>query len=290
VGCGRIDPTPAPVFTSPDTRNDPFFQAYLTDLPKPTATSKGQGILEGTITWKGPISGEKSWLAPLSPLIQRQNTPVEPRLNPFFPKIQGENEGGGVEGVVVALVEGPVRVTDPWNHGPARVKLRNHLLLIDQDGLNPQVGFLKHGDPLELSMESGDFDTIIGRGAAFFSIPFLRPGDASVRQPRRPGLIHLTSGAGHFWMRTTLVVSAQSLMGRTSAEGHFRFTDIPEGNWQLLCFRPNHLVRNRERDGETLETFLLEMEPPLIGKFPVRIGAGMNRVNLIATRDGFARP
>lgn len=289
-GCGRVDPTPADPVADPLENKDPFYQAFLSTRNQPTAT--GKGILEGRITWDDPLPRENAWLAPLSPLIEKKNTPVEPRPNPYFPKItMGKDGSKGLGGAIVALVDGPNPMEQPWRHGPIRVVLKNNTLGIEQDGNTHAVGLIQKTaastDSFPLELVSGDYDTIRGRGAAFFASPFLKPGDRSVRQPRRPGIISLSSGVGHYWMQGMVIASSSALITRTDENGAFRIEGIPPGDWKVLCFRPNHLEKARERDGETLETYILHFQDPVQSTFPIHIGADPVSLKISASAANF---
>ncbi len=288
--------------------NDPFYRAFLSDKEKRTGlgakpaesgakpaeldAKPGESencAIEGQILWQGsPPAGDKTWLAPLSPLIERRNTPVEPRENPFFPVIGSAlAQPQGLAGVVVALVDGPVRPELAWPHGPLKVILRNHRLILEQDQGQFAVGFIRPEDAISIELESGDFDTIRGRGAAFFACPFLKPKDKATRQLRRPGIVRLASGAGHFWMQGLVIASPTPLIARTGADGKFRITGVPPGQWSLLCFRPSQKEKGRERDGETLETSLLDFEDPVVSSLAVRIGAANAPLRIAADDRGF---
>lgn len=288
-GCGKVDRAEAPPAVDATEANDSFLQAHLKDKDKPSG--KGNGVLEGQILWQGePPRGDKSWLAPLSPLIERRKTPVETRSNPYFPRIGTQADTPtGLADVVVALVNGPVRPEAAWPHGELKAVLRNHRLVLQQDKGDFSIGFIRPDETIALELESGDFDTIRGRGAAFFAAPLIKPGDTSKRPLRRPGIVKLSSSAGHFWVQGLIIASPTPLIARSGADGKFRIAEIPPGDWTLLCFRPSQVESARERDGETLETYLLDFAEPVVGTFAVQVGPMNVPLRIAANDQGFTR-
>ena len=269
TGCARIDSTPAA--ESPDTTllQDPFAQ-WPKDSGDGQPLTGASSQISGKVTWKGPVGERKPWLAAQSSLPEKPKQPIVPRNNPFWPKI-GKN--GEVEGVVVALVGGPVPKNAPWKHGPLRVVLKDNDLLLMQGTKPVGVGLVLPGDPLTVARTSGDYDSIKFRGADFFTAPLVQTQLETKIPVRRTGVIKIKSSAGHFWIQGQIIASPTPFSALTDEEGNFSFDGIPQGKWSILLYHPGWLEQSLERDGETLEPYLLHLGPDLFTQLPQGLNA-----------------
>lgn len=285
-GCARIDPTPAEELPDLMLSGDPF--ALISQAPSAPNPRSGQsGNYSGKIVWKGPRPERKPWMAAQSPLPEKPKLPIVPRDNPYWPMI-GNDES--VEGVVVALVGDSKTQGSPpngsWKFGPLDVSLRDNDLFLSQDGKRVRVGLIRPGDPLTIRRESGEYDTIKFRGAAFFTAPLVHPQKATTIPVRRPGTIKLCSSAGHFWIQGQIIASSTPWITRTDASGNFSFEGVPAGDWQAIFYHPGWAEMSWERDGETLEPFLVHLGPDLTGRFSVE---SKTRETFWMDANGFSR-
>jgi hypothetical protein len=276
TGCARIDPTPAEKLPDLTLANDPFAslpQSSGEPSLSPKSTTEPTLKYSGKIVWQGPRPERKPWMAAQSPLPEKPKLPIVPRDNPYWPVIA---TNGGVEGVVVALVKSQAgtnaQETVPngvWKHGPLNVTLKENDLLLVQDGKRVRVGLIRPEDPLTVRRESGDYDTVKFRGAAVFTAPLVHTQKATTIPVRRPGVIRLSSSAGHFWIQGQIIASPTPWITRTDAAGNFSFEGVPAGDWQAILYHPGWAEMSWERDGESLEPYLVHLGPDLIGRFPI---------------------
>ncbi len=264
TGCARIDSTPVIESPPPTHPLDPFAQwPIITEdgLPQTGMTKP----ISGKVTWKGPLGERKPWLAAQSSLPEKPKQPIVPRNNPYWPKV---GKGGEVEGVVVALLGGPVPKSTPWKPGPLRIEVKNNDLVLTQGKKQVGVGLVLAGEPLTVVRTSGDYDSIRFRGAAFFTAPLVQTNLETHIPVRRSGVVKIASSAGHFWMQGQIIVSPTPLITLTDIEGRFTFDEIPNGQWSVLLYHPGWLEQSWERDGETLEPYLLHLGPDLFQRLP----------------------
>ena len=295
TGCARIDPTPAEKLPDLTLANDPFAslpQSSGEPSLSPKSTTEPTLKYSGKIVWHGPRPERKPWMAAQSPLPEKPKLPIVPRDNPYWPVIA---TNGGVEGVVVALVKSQAgtnaQETVPngvWKHGPLNVTLKENDLLLVQDGKRVRVGLIRPEDPLTVRRESGDYDTVKFRGAAVFTAPLVHTQKATTIPVRRPGIIRLSSSAGHFWIQGQIIASPTPWITRTDAAGNFSFEGVPAGDWQAILYHPGWAEKSWERDGETLEPYLVHLGPDLTAKIKippnqtneVEMGAGAFRLRM----------
>lgn len=279
TGCARIDPTPAEELPDLTLANDPF-ASFPQSSGEPSLSPKSptEPTLKysGKIVWQGARPERKPWMAAQSPLPEKPKLPIVPRDNPYWPVIGTD---GGVEGVVVALVgpkaqeagtksQGAVP-NAAWKHGPLDVSLKDNDLFLVQDGKRVRVGLIRPEDPLTVRRESGEYDTVKFRGAAVFTAPLVHTQKATTIPVRRPGIIRLSSSAGHFWLQGQIIASPTPWITRTDSAGNFSFEGVPAGDWQAILYHPGWAEKSWERDGETLEPYLVHLGPDLTGRFPL---------------------
>lgn len=279
AGCARIDPTPAEALPDLVLAQDPF--ASIPPLsgetaPSPKSPAKAGLKFSGKIVWQGALPDRKPWMAAQSPLPEKPKLPIVSRDNPYWPVIETD---GGVEGVIVALVgdskaqgagpKSPGEASPSWKHGTLDVSLKDNDLFLVQDGKRVRVGLIRPEDTLAVRRESGEYDTIKFRGAAFFTAPLVHTQKATRIPVRRPGIIRLGSSAGHFWIQGQIIASPTPWITRTDTAGNFSFEGVPPGDWQVLLYHPGWAEKSWERDGETLEPSLVHLGPDLSGRFPL---------------------
>jgi hypothetical protein len=122
---------------------------------------------------------------------------------------------------------------------------------------------------LTVRRESGDYDSVKFRGAAVFTAPLVHTQKPTTIPVRRPGIIRLSSSAGHFWIQGQIIASPTPWITRTDAAGNFSFEGVPAGDWHAILYHPGWAEMSWERDGESLEPYLVHLGPDLIGRFPI---------------------
>ena len=86
----------------------------------------------------------------------------------------------------------------------------------------------------------------------------------------------MSSGAGQFWMRGYLFVADHPYYTRTDADGSYRLTQVPPGDYRLVCWLPNYRIQRRERDPENGLVTRLVYGPPLATEQPVHVETKQN--------------
>jgi hypothetical protein len=260
AGCAAPAPTEKPEETSLDEANRDF-------------DASTTGAVHGTVLWQGDVPSIEPFRSPLNPLSPQVGSPRYLWPNPNVPVIDPETKG--VEGAVVFLRGIDPRKAKPSPHPPVRVELRDHRLRVRQGDADAHTGFVRRGEAVTVVSEQEGFDSLQARGAAFFSLPF-----ADARQPRtrtldRSGLVELSSGAGHFWMRAYLFVDDHPYYARTDRRGRFTLSAVPPGDYELVCWLPDWREASRELDADTCLLCRLVFRPPLewVRKVEVRAGA-----------------
>ncbi len=264
TGCARIDSTPAAEMADPTLLQDPF-ASWPKESPLLQTLTEPTNQISGKVTWKGPLGERKPWLAAQSSLPEKPKQPIVPRNNPFWPKVR---TGGGVEGVVVALVGGPIPKAAPWKPGPLQIVVKDNDLLLLQGSKPVGVGLIRPEDPLVVKRISGDYDSIKFRGAAFFTAPLVQTEIETKTLVRRSGVVKIASSAGHFWIQGQIIASPTPYIALTDEEGRFSFDGLPQGNWSVILYHPGWLEQSMERDGETLEPYLVHLGPDFFTRFP----------------------
>lgn len=121
---------------------------------------------------------------------------------------------------------------------------------------------------------------VIGRGAATFSLVMF-PGQPRIRSVDRCGLIELTGGMDSFWLRGYLFVVDHPYYTRTNERGEFRFSMVPSGRFELVCWLPHWKIRENERDTNSGQVSRQLVCPPIEASRPITLVAGQTeRVEL----------
>ena len=155
------------------------------------------------------------------------------------------------------------RRSRPWDHPPVRVELRDYQIHVCQGDREGASGFVRRGESIEMVSRQSLFHTLRVRGVSFFARAF-PDADCPCTQPlERSGLVELSSGSGHFWMRGRLFVDDHPYYTHTNAQGHFTLPQVPPGRYDLVCWMPNWHEAFRELDAETALICRLTFRPPV---------------------------
>jgi hypothetical protein len=230
------------------------------------------GNIQGQVMWEGEV--------PVVPAFEyRRNLPsgnaAEPRLvreNPNTPVIDAKS--GGVAGAVVFLRGMEARHARPWDWPSVRVELRDRRLHIVQGNTDSRIGFVRQGQPVEMVSRESVFHSLHADGAAFFSLTFPDPDRPRQRSLDARGLVELSSAAGYYWMRAYLFVDEHPYYTRTDAQGRYQLTQVPPGQYQLVCWLPSWKVARHERDPETTVIARLYFGKPVEQERQVEVRTG----------------
>jgi hypothetical protein len=180
--------------------------------------------------------------------------------NPNAPVIDAKTRG--VAGAIVMLRGVNARQARPWDHPTVQVEVSSDELRVRQ-GDAVGVGFVRRGDAVEFVSFEPTLQTVRGRGAAFFGVPLAEAHRSAVRHFRGAGLVELSSGIGYYWMQGYLFVCDHPYIARTDAQGCFTIPDVPDGDYNLVCWMPNWQVQRKLREPEAGIVNRIDYFPPL---------------------------
>jgi hypothetical protein len=103
-------------------------------------------------------------------------------------------------------------------------------------------------------MQSSDatLHTIHMDGAATFNLPFPFPNQITQRTMATPGLVHLRCNGGHVWMNAEMMVVTHPYYAVTDESGHYEFTDVPPGTYQIVAWHEGWDVLGRQHAYDVL--------------------------------------
>jgi len=194
------------------------------------------------------------------------------RNNPCLPQIK--SPGNGVGGAVVYLRRVDAAKSKPWDLPSARIALKNGVICVEQGAGDFATGFVRLGDSVEMISRSSNFDQLRANGAAFFTIPFPDADKPLQRAFKRSGVVEFSSGVNHFFARSWLFVTEHPYYARTDYDGNFVLPNVPEGNYEIVCWLPNWHVERFERDPELLYVSRIFYAPPVEKIATVQVATG----------------
>ncbi len=235
------------------------------------------GDLGGRVQWAGDVPRVPPYRSPVNPLSEpapRRNQPEWP--NPCTPEI---DPSGGVGRAVVFLRGVDPHKAKPWDLPPVRVEVPadDTTIQVCQGEAVGRVGFVKRGDKVDFTSRQTAFQSLHGRGAASFALPFPAPDRPQSRTLTNAGVVELSSGAGHFWMRGYLFVLDHPYVTQTDAQGNFKLSQVPPGTYELVVWHPNWQEASHARDADTCQICRLTLQPPLEVCQTVTISSGETR-------------
>jgi hypothetical protein len=169
--------------------------------------------------------------------------------NPNTPIIDPQTSG--LKDAVVFLRNLTPDRARPWDHPPVRIRIEDQQLRVCQGEEKSRVGFVQVGDAVEMVSADPLTHSLHASGAAFFTLTLPDPGQPRMRRLVDAGILELSSATGCFWMRGYLFVDHHPYYTRTDASGRFLLTDVPPGEYEVVCWHPNWSVERQERDPET---------------------------------------
>jgi hypothetical protein len=248
AGCGQARPETASAQPVVSTQSS-LFDAAST------------GIIRGSVLWTGELPNVPPF--EIRSLVIGSNPPL-PRIyrdNPNAPVINAETRG--VAGAVVYLRKVDPRLSRPWDFPPVELEHRDRQLFVLQGDVKSRVGFVNTGDSIRMVSREKAFNILRADGAAFFSLTFPDPDQALTRVLKDEGLVELTNGAGAYWMRAYLFVTAHPYFARTDATGHFELPRVPPGRYKIVCWLPNWHKKSEDRDPESALVTRVFFHPPV---------------------------
>ncbi|MCS6852531.1 MAG: hypothetical protein NZ700_15335 [Gemmataceae bacterium] len=245
------------------------------------------GSIRGRVVWQGPPPAPISYIGYSAP-------PLSPKANgrqfahPLVPQVDPKT--GGVADVVVRLRGIEPRRSRPWDHPPVTVEQRERKLRIVQGDVTSRIGFVRRGDPITMVALDDQFYNLHAEGPCYFSLAFPVPNSPLQRRLDRSGMVELSSGAGHFWMRGFLVVDDHPYLARTDGAGNYALGHVPAGDYDLVGWLPNWHERRRDYDPESGLIVRIAYQPPLEVIRRIRVEPGLESVvDFIIRANDFTR-
>lgn len=250
------------------------FLGGCSDLPTPTPSeptepetvlaqsfdSASTGKIRGRVCWDGVIPPSVSTEAraiAYHPSLHKNPVRYE---TTHLPRVHPENHG--VHDAIVFLRGIDSRRAKPWDHAGVRVEFRDRRMELYQGKQPTNAAFVQRGDKVETINHDADYHALRGRGAAFFTLPLIKPEQVATQHLKKPGLVELFDASGYYWLHAHLFVTDHPYYARTDTDGNFELDQVPTGRYEIVSWLPNWIVARKEIDPETAITARLVWAPP----------------------------
>ncbi|HEV3144456.1 MAG TPA: hypothetical protein VGZ47_11265, partial [Gemmataceae bacterium] len=142
------------------------------------------GTIAGRVIWSGTLPH----FAPMSGAIPLPDGKTETRTlpNPNAPRINPQT--GAVAGAVVYLEEVDPERSRPWDYPAVTVEMHAEAIRILQGEKCSSVGFVRHGEQIEMVSRDPVLHSLCARGAAFFTLAFPDANRPLRRRLEQPGV------------------------------------------------------------------------------------------------------
>lgn len=198
------------------------------------------GTISGSVKWVGPIPHTAEFPITKDPQICDPDSKKTTDLERLIVGPQG-----GVANTVVYLknIAAGKKMDLP--------EQRRHL---DQKRCRyiPHILLVPQGGTLDMMSSDATLHTIHMDGAATFNLPFPFPGKLSSRSMQAPGLVNLRCNGGHVWMNAEMFVAPHPYYAVTDESGHFDFTDVPPGTYQIVAWHEGWSLAGKEQSYDVL--------------------------------------
>jgi hypothetical protein len=198
------------------------------------------GTISGTIKWSGPAPRQLDFPVTKDPQICDPDGKKTTSLDRL---IVGPE--GGVANTIVYLKNisagKAMELPEQRRHlDQKRCRYVPHILLVPQNS------------PLQMQSSDATLHTIHMDGAASFNLPFPFPNQPVSRTMSTPGLINLHCNGGHVWMNAEMMVVSHPYYAVTDESGHFEFTSVPPGNYQIVAWHEGWGLAGKEQAYDVL--------------------------------------
>jgi hypothetical protein len=198
------------------------------------------GRISGDVKWSGPAPRALSFPVTKDPQICDPDSKKSVDLERLI-----VGSGGGVANTVVYLKN--------ISSGKAMdlPEQRRHL---DQKRCHyiPHILLVPQNSALSMMSSDATLHTIHMDGAATFNLPFPFVDRATSRTMSTPGLVHLRCNGGHVWMNAEMMVVPHPYYAVTDESGHFEFTDVPPGTYQVVAWHEGWGLLGKEHAYDVL--------------------------------------
>ena len=110
----------------------------------------------------------------------------------------------------------------------------------------PHISLVPAGGDFGMKSSDPILHTIHMLGAADYNLPFPMTGVVLTRPMRKSGVIDLKCNAGHIWMNGIVLVVTHPYYAITDANGEYRLTDVPPGEYEIVAWHEGWRVAREE--------------------------------------------
>ncbi|MGA6985291.1 MAG: carboxypeptidase-like regulatory domain-containing protein [Terriglobales bacterium] len=229
------------------------------------------GTISGTVKWSGPVPRIPDFPINKDPQIC---DPESRKTRDLERLIIGPD--GGVANTIVFLKDissGKAMDLPEQRRHVDQVHCRYvpHILLVPENAM------------LQMKSSDATLHTLHMEGAATFNLPFVLPNQVTSRAMSTPGWVHLQCNAGHVWMNAEMMVVPHPYYAVTDEAGHFEFTDVPPGTYQIVAWHEGWSVVGKEQVYDVLSQHKVDRplfaEPKSWGKSVTVTGGQMSEVD-----------
>jgi hypothetical protein len=201
------------------------------------------GAVLARVHWSGPVP-------PIPPieLIQVTNPPAGNSSvpNPNAPHVRD----GRLGDVIVYLTGIDARRSRPWDLSPVSVEAKTTGFVVRQGEHAGRLGVVRRGGEVELMAREAAHHSIRARGAAFFTQMLEDTTRPVNRTFPETGIVELSSGSGYYWLGGYLLVTDHPYAGVAGADGVVHLSEVPDGEYEAVCWAANWHVERLENDPE----------------------------------------
>jgi Polysaccharide lyase family 4, domain II len=198
------------------------------------------GSISGTVKWSGPLPRELEFPINKDPQICEADGKKTVSLERL---IVGPE--GGVANTIVYLKN--------ISAGKA-LELPEQRRHLDQKHCRyiPHILLVPKNSNLQMQSSDATLHTIHMDGAASYNLPFPFPNQVSTRTMGTAGLVNLRCNGGHVWMNAEMMVVPHPYYAVTDESGHFAFSDVPPGTYQIVAWHEGWGLAGKEQAFDVL--------------------------------------
>jgi hypothetical protein len=198
------------------------------------------GNISGTVKWSGPVPHDLEFPITKDPQICETDGKKTVSLERL---IVGPE--GGVANTIVYLKN--------ISAGKA-LQLPEQRRHLDQKNCRyvPHILLVPKNADLQMQSSDATLHTIHMDGAASYNLPFPFPNKINARTMPTAGLVNLRCNGGHVWMNAEMMVVPHPYYAVTDESGHFVFTDVPPGTYQIVAWHEGWGLAGREQAYDVL--------------------------------------
>lgn len=204
------------------------------------------GTISGSVKWAGPVPRGLEFPINKDQAICDPESQKQADLERLIVGPQG-----GVANAIVFLKN--VTSGKEFDLPPQRRHLdQKHCRYI------PHILLVPANEALTMQSSDATLHTVHMDGAATFNLPFPFVNKVTSRKMSTPGLVSLRCNGGHVWMNAEMMVVSHPYYAVTDESGHFEFTDVPPGTYQIVAWHEGWGMAGKEQAYDVLTEHRVE--------------------------------